>query len=55
MKEAQEEEENLSKVSDVNTKVPTVIQGPRILSFKEKKVRPSMSLQKNLSLITAIA
>jgi hypothetical protein len=52
IKEAKEEEQLRSKISD--DKAP-IISKQRILSFKEKKDKPSMSLQKNLSLISSIA
>ncbi|CDW78802.1 anaphase-promoting complex subunit cdc20-like [Stylonychia lemnae] len=52
IKEAQEEEQLRSKITDDKALALTK---QRILSFKEKKDKPTMSLQKNLSLISSIA
>lgn len=53
-KEAQEEEQTQQRISDLNGRKSAGVglsSGPRVLSFKEKNTKPSMSLQKNLSLI----
>ena len=53
-KEAEEEELRNTKVTDISGKLDVMNQ-QRILSFKEKKKIPSMSLSKNISLINTIA
>lgn len=54
--EAQEEENLRVRITDFNNRQSSsVVSNQRVLSFKEKKSRPSMSLANNISLIAAIA
>jgi cell division cycle protein 20 (cofactor of APC complex) len=58
--EAQEEENHRVRITDFNNNSnrqpsSSVVTNQRVLSFKEKKSRPSMSLANNISLIAAIA
>ena len=55
LQEAEEEELRFSRLPGAEGKKKQETNADRILSFKEKRGRPSMSLHKNISLIQALA